>query len=70
MRHRAGDTGDQDILAAHAYRRSITAPAAWRKAGAPKAFELDVVIHGWRGSAIDRALGAYVADAAGRRREP
>lgn len=66
VRQRAGETGDQDILAVHAYRRSITAPAAWRKAGATKTFELDVVIHGWRGSAIDRALGPYVADADGQ----
>lgn len=64
-RQRAGQTGDDDILAVHAYRRTITAPAAWRTAGAPRTFELDVVIHGWRGKAIDRALTAYAGDAAG-----
>jgi hypothetical protein len=30
--------------------------------GAPKTFELDIVIHGWRGSAIDRGIGAYAAE--------
>jgi hypothetical protein len=64
-RQRAGQTGDDDLLAVHAYRRMVTAPAAWRAAGAPRKFELDVVIHGWRGKAIDRALSAYAADAAG-----
>jgi hypothetical protein len=37
-----------------------------RKAGATNTFELDVAIHGWCGSAIGRALGAYAADAAGQ----
>jgi hypothetical protein len=64
-RQREGQTGDDDILAVHAYRRMVAAPAAWRAAGAPAKFELDIVIHGWRGKAIDRALSAYAADAAG-----
>ncbi len=58
------DTGDEDVLALHVYRRTIQASAAWRKRGAPASFELDVVIHGWRGTAIDRALAAYAADTA------
>lgn len=70
VKQHAGETGDNDILAVHAYRRSITTPTAWRKAGAPKTFELDIVIHGWRGSAIDRALAAYAADAAGQATRP
>jgi hypothetical protein len=65
VRQQRGQTGDDDILAVHAYRRTVAAPAAWRAAGAPRKFELDVVIHGWRGKAIDRALSAYAADAAG-----
>ena len=59
LKQSADATGDKDILAVHVYRRSITTPAAWRKRGAPKQFELDIVVHGWRGKAIDRALGAY-----------
>ncbi len=59
------DTGDRDVLAVHAFRRTVAAPAAWQQAGAPKTFELDIVVHGWRGSAIDRALAAYAADTAG-----
>jgi hypothetical protein len=64
-RQRAGQTGDDDVLAVHVYRRSIAVPAAWRTTGAPSTFELDIVIHGWRGKAIDRALDAYATDAAG-----
>lgn len=60
------DTGDADVLAIHVYRRTMTAPAAWRKAGAPKTYELDIVVHGWRGKAIDRALAAYAADVSGK----
>src|SRR5262249_61019032 len=64
-RRRAGQTGDDDVLAVHVYRRTVTAPPAWRTAGAPRTFELDVAIHGWRGKAIDRALHAYASDSAG-----
>jgi hypothetical protein len=60
------DTGDDDVLELHVYRRTITTPAAWRKQGAPKTYEVDLVIHGWRGSAIDRALAAYAADVSGQ----
>ena len=60
-----GATGDADILALHVYRRSVTAPAAWKKRGAPAKIEIDIVVHGWRGSAIDRALAAYAADVSG-----
>lgn len=60
------DTGDPDVLELHVYRRTITTPAAWRKRGAPKTYEVDLVIHGWRGSAIDKALAAYAADVSGQ----
>jgi hypothetical protein len=66
LKQDAGATGDRDVVAVHVYRRTIAAPAAWRKRGAPKHFELDVVIHGWRGKAIDRALAAYADDVSGR----
>jgi hypothetical protein len=66
LKQAAGATGDPDILAVHVYRRTITAPAAWQKRGAPKQFELDIVVHGWRGKAIDRALAAYAADVSGK----
>jgi len=66
LAQKAGDTGDPDVLAVHVYRRQVTASAAWVKRGAPKHFELDVVVHGWRGKAIDRALAAYAADVSGQ----
>ena len=58
-------TGDADILQVDVYRRTLATPAAWRKRGAPARFELDVVIHAWRGKAIDRALAAYAAEVSG-----
>jgi hypothetical protein len=65
LKQKAGETGDADVLAVHVYRRAITTPAAWRKQGAPAKLEVDLVIHGWRGTAIDRALAAYAADVSG-----
>jgi len=65
LRQRAGETGDRDVLAVLVYRRKLTAPAAWRKRGVPARFEVDLVIHGWRGTAIDRALAAYASDVSG-----
>ena len=66
LKQDASETGDADILAVLVYRRTITAPAAWVKRGAPKQFEIDLVIHGWRGKAIDRALAAYADDVSGK----
>jgi len=66
LKQKADATGDRDILAVHVYRRSVAAPAAWRKRGVPKQFELDIVVHGWRGKAIDRALAAYADDVSGK----
>jgi hypothetical protein len=63
---KAGATGDGDVLALHVYRRQVAAPAAWIRRGAPRRFEIDIVIHGWRGKAIDRALAAYAADVSGQ----
>ncbi len=60
------NTGDADVLEKRTYRRTIATPAAWRKRGAPKRYELVVVIRAWRGSAIDRALAAYAADISGK----
>lgn len=57
----AADTGDPDVLALDVWRRRMATPASWRKRGVPATFELDVVVQGWRGSAIDRALAAYAA---------
>jgi len=59
-------TGDPDVLALHVYRRTMATPPAWQRRGAPKRFELDVVIHAWRGKAIDRALAAYADDVSGK----
>jgi hypothetical protein len=58
-------TGDADVLQVDVYRRTVQAPASWRKLGAPARFELDVVIRAWRGKAIDRALAAYAEDLSG-----
>ena len=66
LAQKAGETGDPDVLALHVYRRTITSSAAWVKRGAPRQFELDIVVHGWRGKAIDRALAAYAADVSGQ----
>jgi hypothetical protein len=66
LKQTADQTGDADILAIHVYRRDIATPAAWVKRGAPKHFELDVVIHGWRGTSIDKALAAYADDVSGK----
>lgn len=58
-----GDTvGDPDVLEVLVYRRTITASKAWRKAGAPRRFEVYVVAQAWRGEAIDRALDAWAAE--------
>ena len=62
---REGETGDPEVLSVMVYRRTIATAAAWRKRGAPKSFTLYVVIHGWRGTAIDRALKAYARELAG-----
>lgn len=62
---RGDATGDKDVLALVTYRRTLATPARWRTRGAPKTFDVEVVIHGWRGKAIDRALAAYAADLSG-----
>lgn len=60
------DTGDKDVLELRVYRRTLASPASWRKRGAPKRFDVVVVIRAWRGSQIDRALAAYAADVSGQ----
>ncbi|MEO8550087.1 MAG: hypothetical protein ABI678_08935 [Kofleriaceae bacterium] len=65
LKQTADETGDHDLVAVHVYRRDVTAPSGWVKRGAPKHFELDIVIHGWRGTSIDKALAAYAADVSG-----
>jgi hypothetical protein len=62
-KHRS--TGHPDLLAVDVYRRTLSTPATWRKRGAPARFELDIVIHAWRGKAIDTALAAYAQDVSG-----
>jgi hypothetical protein len=61
----AADSGDRDVLAILVYRRTVATPTAWRKRGAPEKLEIDIVVHGWRGKAIDRALAAYADDVSG-----
>jgi hypothetical protein len=55
-------TGDPDVLELRVYKQSIKAPASWRERGAPGRFDVILVIHAWRGTAIDRALDAYARD--------
>ena len=43
----------------------MTAPKAWVAKGAPAKFSLFVMIHGWRGTAIDRSLDAYAREVSG-----
>jgi len=59
------DTGDTDVLELIKYSRTIKASRAWQKRGAPKTFEVELVIHGWRGTAIDRALDTYAKAVSG-----
>ncbi|MEO8701687.1 MAG: hypothetical protein ABI867_16695 [Kofleriaceae bacterium] len=65
LHQRGAATGNPDIVAVDVYRRTVRAPAAWIAHGAPKNFELDIVVHGWRGKAIDAALAAYATDVSG-----
>lgn len=63
---RRGDaTGDPDVLALAVYRRTLPAPASWRRRGAPARFSAFVVVHGWRGKAIDRALESFARESSG-----
>jgi hypothetical protein len=62
---KAGDTGDDDVLALHVYKRTMTAAKAWVAKGAPKKFTVFVVVFGWRGTAIDRALTADAREVSG-----
>jgi hypothetical protein len=65
LKQTEADSGDKDLLAVHVYRKTVSASAAWKKQGAPAKFEIDIVVYGWRGTAIDRALDAYALDSAG-----
>jgi len=60
------DAVDKDVLELRVYKRTLTTSSAWRKLGAPKTMDVVLVIHGWRGSQIDRALAAYAADVSGQ----
>ncbi|MBS1119034.1 MAG: uncharacterized protein H6Q90_1262 [Deltaproteobacteria bacterium] len=65
LHQRGGDTGNVDIVAVDVFRRTVQTPASWRKRGLGSTFELDIVVHGWRGKAIDHALAAYASDVSG-----
>jgi hypothetical protein len=58
-------TGDDDLLAVDIYHRSMKTPVAWQRRGAPKQFEVYIVVNGWRGTAIDRALATYASEMSG-----
>lgn len=59
------NTGDKDRLATLVYQRTINTPKAWQQRGAPKTYDLFVIVNGWRGKAIDRALTAYAREVSG-----
>lgn len=65
LHQRDAQTGNPDLVVVDVHRRTLSTPAAWRKRGAPATFELDIVVHGWRGKSIDKALAAYAADVSG-----
>ena len=56
---------DPDILDVRVWRRHVVASPAWRTRGAPARFDVEVVAHAWRGTAIDRALAAYLDEVHG-----
>lgn len=59
-------TGDPDVLSLAVYRRTLLAPASWRRRGAPRRFTAFVVVNGWRGKAIDRALESFARESSGQ----
>jgi hypothetical protein len=66
MESETSEATDNDVLETLRYRRTVTTSAAWRKRGAPKTYDVELVIHAWRGSAIDRALDTYAAAVSGK----
>jgi hypothetical protein len=58
------------VLEEMVWRRRVTPSAAWRRRGVDRPFDVYVVAWAWRGSAIDDALEAYVADLYGSKPRP
>lgn len=57
------DAGDGDeVLERRVWRRRVVPGGAWRRRGVRQPFDVIVVALAWRGTAIDAALEAYVAD--------
>jgi hypothetical protein len=54
--------GDPDILEMRVWRRELPVPRAWAGSGMPARFTVHLVGLAWRGTAIDRALSAYLSD--------
>jgi hypothetical protein len=57
-----GAIGEDDVLDLRVWRREITTPAAWRRAGAPARFTMYVVAQAWRGEEIHKAFTHYADD--------
>ncbi len=54
---------DEDhVLDLRVWRRELTTPAAWKRAGAPPRFTMYVVAQAWRGEQIHRAFTHYADD--------
>ena len=54
--------GDPHILELRVWRRELPVPRAWARPGMPARFTVHLVGIAWRGTAIDRALTAYLTD--------
>lgn len=54
--------GEAHVLDLRVWRRELTTPAAWRRAGAPARFPMYVVAQAWRGEEIHRAFTHYADD--------
>ncbi len=61
----ASGTGARDLLEIRVWKRRFGAARGWRRRGVKSRFDVYVVAYAWRGTAIDRALEAFVADAMG-----
>jgi hypothetical protein len=61
--HRASGRGD--VLETRIWRRSIAPGREWRARGVTRRFSVYVVALAWRGSAIRKAMDAYVTDLSG-----
>ncbi|HUS68436.1 MAG TPA: hypothetical protein VMZ28_28070 [Kofleriaceae bacterium] len=53
---------DPDILETRVWRRRVRPAGALRARGVTRPFDVDVVVHAWRGEAIQRAMARFASD--------